>query len=82
MESSASCPTVANAMTSRKASGSIPSQLECARPSVSLSSSNERLWREPLQAMDALRESVGLRGLTGQKILIEYKNEATTCSPT
>jgi len=30
----------------------------------------DTLWREHLQSMDALRESVGLRGF-----LIEYKNE-------
>ena len=33
------------------------------------------LWREHLQAMDALRESVGLRGYGQKDPLIEYKNE-------
>ncbi|MFM9104475.1 MAG: hypothetical protein ACKOPS_25450, partial [Cyanobium sp.] len=33
------------------------------------------LWREHLQAMDALRESVGLRGYGQKDPLIEFKNE-------
>jgi len=33
------------------------------------------LWREHLQSMDALRESVGLRGYGQKDPLIEYKNE-------
>lgn len=33
------------------------------------------LWREHLQAMDALRESVGLRGYGQKDPLIEYKQE-------
>ena len=32
-------------------------------------------WREHLQVMDALRESVGLRGYGQKDPLIEYKNE-------
>ena len=36
----------------------------------------DTLWREHLQAMDALRESVGLRGYGQKDPLIEYKNEA------
>ncbi len=35
----------------------------------------DNLWREHLQAMDALRESVGLRGYGQKDPLIEYKNE-------
>ncbi len=35
----------------------------------------DMLWREHLQAMDALRESVGLRGYGQKDPLIEYKNE-------
>ena len=35
----------------------------------------DTLWREHLQAMDALRESVGLRGYGLKDPLIEYKNE-------
>jgi preprotein translocase subunit SecA len=35
----------------------------------------DTLWREHLQAMDALRESVGLRGYGQQDPLIEYKQE-------
>ena len=35
----------------------------------------DTLWREHLQAMDALRESVGLRGFGQKDPLIEYKNE-------
>ena len=35
----------------------------------------DTLWREHLQAMDALRESVGLRGYGQKDPLIEYKNE-------
>jgi preprotein translocase subunit SecA len=35
----------------------------------------DTLWREHLQAMDALRESVGLRGYGQQDPLIEYKTE-------
>ena len=35
----------------------------------------DSLWREHLQAMDALRESVGLRGYGQKDPLIEYKNE-------
>ena len=34
----------------------------------------DTLWREHLQAMDALRESVGLRGYGQKDPLIEYKN--------
>ncbi len=35
----------------------------------------DNLWREHLQQMDALRESVGLRGYGQKDPLIEYKNE-------
>jgi preprotein translocase subunit SecA len=35
----------------------------------------DTLWREQLQAMDALKESVGLRGYGQKDPLIEYKNE-------
>jgi len=35
----------------------------------------DTLWREHLQAMDALRESVGLRGYGQKDPLIEYKQE-------
>ncbi|BEV35479.1 preprotein translocase subunit SecA [Synechococcus sp. M16CYN] len=35
----------------------------------------DALWREHLQAMEALRESVGLRGYGQKDPLIEYKNE-------
>ncbi len=35
----------------------------------------DNLWREHLQSMDALRESVGLRGYGQKDPLIEYKNE-------
>ncbi|MGB3612581.1 MAG: preprotein translocase subunit SecA, partial [Elainellaceae cyanobacterium] len=35
----------------------------------------DSLWREHLQRMDALRESVGLRGYGQQDPLIEYKSE-------
>jgi len=35
----------------------------------------DTLWREHLQAMDALRESVNLRGYGQKDPLIEYKNE-------
>ena len=35
----------------------------------------DTLWREHLQSMDALRESVGLRGYGLKDPLIEYKNE-------
>jgi preprotein translocase subunit SecA len=35
----------------------------------------DMLWREHLQAMDALRESIGLRGYGQKDPLIEYKQE-------
>ena len=35
----------------------------------------DTLWREHLQSMDTLRESVGLRGYGQKDPLIEYKNE-------
>ena len=35
----------------------------------------DTLWREHLQSMEALRESVGLRGYAQKDPLIEYKNE-------
>lgn len=35
----------------------------------------DSLWKEHLQAMDALRDSIGLRGYAQQNPLIEYKQE-------
>ena len=35
----------------------------------------DQLWREHLQQMDALRETVGLRGYGQKDPLIEYKSE-------
>jgi preprotein translocase subunit SecA len=35
----------------------------------------DNLWREHLQAMESLRESVGLRGYGQKDPLIEYKQE-------
>ena len=35
----------------------------------------DTLWREHLQQMDALRESVGLRGYDQKDPLVEYKSE-------
>jgi len=35
----------------------------------------DTLWRDHLQSMDSLRESVGLRGYAQKDPLIEYKNE-------
>jgi preprotein translocase subunit SecA len=35
----------------------------------------DNLWREHLQAMDSLRESVGLRGYGQRDPLVEYKQE-------
>ncbi|MGB3240313.1 MAG: preprotein translocase subunit SecA, partial [Geitlerinemataceae cyanobacterium] len=35
----------------------------------------DTLWREHLQQMDALRESVGLRGYGQKDPLVEYKSE-------
>ena len=35
----------------------------------------DTLWREHLQSMDALRESIGLRGYGQKDPLIEYKQE-------
>ena len=35
----------------------------------------DMLWREHLQAMDALRESIGLRGYGQKDPLVEYKQE-------
>ncbi|MFM7888104.1 MAG: preprotein translocase subunit SecA, partial [Pseudanabaena sp.] len=35
----------------------------------------DSLWRDHLQAMEALRESVGLRGYGQKDPLIEYKSE-------
>ena len=34
----------------------------------------DNLWREHLQVMDSLRESVGLRGYGQKDPVIEYKN--------
>jgi preprotein translocase subunit SecA len=41
----------------------------------------DTLWREHLQAMEALRESVGLRGYGQKDPLIEYKNEGYDLPP-
>jgi preprotein translocase subunit SecA len=58
------------------------SQIEQARPGLMREAERffilqqiDTLWREHLQAMDALRESVGLRGYGQKDPLIEYKNE-------
>jgi preprotein translocase subunit SecA len=58
------------------------SQVEEARPGLMREAERffilqqiDTLWREHLQAMDALRESVGLRGYGQKDPLIEYKNE-------
>jgi preprotein translocase subunit SecA len=57
-------------------------QIEQARPGLMLEAERffilqqiDTLWREHLQAMDALRESVGLRGYGQKDPLIEYKDE-------
>ena len=57
-------------------------QVEHARPGLMREAERffilqqiDTLWREHLQAMDALRESVGLRGYGQKDPLIEYKNE-------
>ena len=57
-------------------------QVEIARPGLMREAERffilqqiDTLWREHLQAMDALRESVGLRGYGQKDPLIEYKNE-------
>jgi preprotein translocase subunit SecA len=36
----------------------------------------DTLWREHLQSMEALRETIYLRGYGQQQPIIEYKNEA------
>jgi len=58
------------------------SQIEQVRPGLMREAERffilqqiDTLWREHLQAMDALRESVGLRGYGQKDPLIEYKNE-------
>ncbi|WP_094556898.1 preprotein translocase subunit SecA [Synechococcus sp. 1G10] len=58
------------------------SQIEQSRPGLMREAERffilqqiDTLWREHLQAMDALRESVGLRGYGQKDPLIEYKNE-------
>ncbi|WP_320666781.1 preprotein translocase subunit SecA [Prochlorococcus sp. MIT 1307] len=58
------------------------SQIEVGRPGLMREAERffilqqiDTLWREHLQAMDALRESVGLRGYGQKDPLIEYKNE-------
>jgi preprotein translocase subunit SecA len=58
------------------------SQVEQSRPNLMREAERffilqqiDTLWREHLQAMDALRESVGLRGYGQKDPLIEYKNE-------
>ncbi|WP_320675993.1 preprotein translocase subunit SecA [Prochlorococcus sp. MIT 1300] len=58
------------------------SQIEKERPNLMREAERffilqqiDTLWREHLQAMDALRESVGLRGYGQKDPLIEYKNE-------
>jgi preprotein translocase subunit SecA len=57
-------------------------QVELARPGLMREAERffilqqiDTLWREHLQAMEALRESVGLRGYGQKDPLIEYKNE-------
>jgi preprotein translocase subunit SecA len=57
-------------------------QIEQARPGLMREAERffilqqiDTLWREHLQVMDALRESVGLRGYGQKDPLIEYKNE-------
>ncbi|MEB3308303.1 MAG: preprotein translocase subunit SecA [Cyanobacteriota bacterium] len=57
-------------------------QIELARPGLMREAERffilqqiDTLWREHLQAMEALRESVGLRGYGQKDPLIEYKNE-------
>jgi preprotein translocase subunit SecA len=57
-------------------------QVEDARPGLMREAERffilqqiDTLWREHLQSMDALRESVGLRGYGQKDPLIEYKNE-------
>ncbi len=58
------------------------SQIEVDRPGLMREAERffilqqiDTLWREHLQSMDALRESVGLRGYGQKDPLIEYKNE-------
>ncbi|AAQ00845.1 MULTISPECIES: preprotein translocase subunit SecA [Prochlorococcus] len=58
------------------------SQIEESRPGLMREAERffilqqiDTLWREHLQSMDALRESVGLRGYGQKDPLIEYKNE-------
>ncbi|MEB3200901.1 MAG: preprotein translocase subunit SecA [Synechococcaceae cyanobacterium] len=58
------------------------SQVEAINPGLMMQAERffilqqiDTLWREHLQAMDALRESVGLRGYGQKDPLIEYKNE-------
>ena len=58
------------------------SQIEAERPGLMREAERffilqqiDTLWREHLQSMDALRESVGLRGYGQKDPLIEYKNE-------
>jgi len=57
-------------------------QVEQARPGLMREAERyfilqqiDTLWREHLQSMEALRESVGLRGYAQKDPLIEYKNE-------
>ena len=58
------------------------SQIESERPGLMREAERffilqqiDSLWRKHLQSMDALRESVGLRGYGQKDPLIEYKNE-------
>jgi preprotein translocase subunit SecA len=58
------------------------SQIEKTRPGLMREAERffilqqiDNLWREHLQSMDSLRESVGLRGYGQKDPLIEYKNE-------
>ena len=60
----------------------LPGQIEQERPGLMRQAERffilqqiDSLWREHLQSMDALRESVGLRGYGQKDPLIEYKNE-------
>jgi preprotein translocase subunit SecA len=66
----------------RKAYDIKESQVDRARPGLMREAERffilnqiDTLWREHLQTMDSLRESVGLRGYGQQDPLIEYKQE-------
>jgi preprotein translocase subunit SecA len=66
----------------RKAYDLKENQVEKARPGMMREAERyfilqqiDTLWREHLQAMDSLRESIGLRGYGQKDPLIEYKQE-------